>query len=103
MTVLLFIESRDWETVKMWSQETVHRNWINLAAGENVLNSHLMLNYSDLLLIYLFLFIHSFIYLFVILSHDKDASTLNCICLRHETVQLFSMPCDWETVKNVVP
>ena len=26
-----------------------------------------------------------------------------CICLRHETVLLFSMSCDWETVKNVVP
>ena len=26
-----------------------------------------------------------------------------CICLRHETVLLFSMSCDWATVKNVVP
>ena len=26
-----------------------------------------------------------------------------CICLRPETVLLFSMLCDWETVKNVVP
>ena len=26
-----------------------------------------------------------------------------CICLRHETVLLFSMSCDSETVKNVVP
>ena len=26
-----------------------------------------------------------------------------CICLRHETVLLFSMSYDWETVKNVVP
>ena len=26
-----------------------------------------------------------------------------CICLRHEPVQLLSMSCDWETVKNVVP
>ena len=26
-----------------------------------------------------------------------------CICLRHETVLLFSMSCDLETVKNVVP
>ena len=26
-----------------------------------------------------------------------------CICLRHETVLLFSMSCDWETVKTVVP
>ena len=26
-----------------------------------------------------------------------------CICLRHETVLLFSMSCDWETVENVVP
>ena len=25
------------------------------------------------------------------------------ICLRHETVLLFCMSCDWETVKNVVP
>ena len=28
---------------------------------------------------------------------------VKCICLRHETVLLFSMSCDWETVKNVVP
>ena len=68
MTVLLFIESRDWETVKMWSQETVHRNRINLAARENVLNSHLMLNYSDLLFIYLFLFIHLLFDLFICYS-----------------------------------
>ena len=28
---------------------------------------------------------------------------VKCICLRHETVLLFSMSCDWKTVKNVVP
>ena len=28
---------------------------------------------------------------------------VKCICLLHETVLLFSMSCDWETVKNVVP
>ena len=28
---------------------------------------------------------------------------VKCICLRHETVLLFSMSCDRETVKNVVP
>ena len=28
---------------------------------------------------------------------------VKCICLRHETVLLFSMSCHWETVKNVVP
>ena len=28
---------------------------------------------------------------------------VKCICLCHETVLLFSMSCDWETVKNVVP
>ena len=28
---------------------------------------------------------------------------VKCICLRHETVLPFSMSCDWETVKNVVP
>ena len=28
---------------------------------------------------------------------------VKCICLRHETVLLFSISCDWETVKNVVP
>ena len=28
---------------------------------------------------------------------------VKCICLRHETVLLFSLSCDWETVKNVVP
>ena len=40
MTVLLFIASRDWETVQMLSQETVRRNRINLALREKVLNSH---------------------------------------------------------------
>ena len=28
---------------------------------------------------------------------------VKCICLHHETELLFSMSCDWETVKNVVP
>ena len=28
---------------------------------------------------------------------------IKCICLHHETVLLFSMSSDWETVKNVVP
>ena len=28
---------------------------------------------------------------------------VKCICVRHGTVLLFSMSCDWETVKNVVP
>ena len=28
---------------------------------------------------------------------------VKCICLRNETALLFSMSCDWETVKNVVP
>ena len=28
---------------------------------------------------------------------------VKCICLRHETVLLFSMSRHWETVKNVVP
>ena len=28
---------------------------------------------------------------------------VKCICLRYETVLLFSMSRDWETVKNVVP
>ena len=55
MTVLLLIVSRDWKTVKMLSQKTVHRNQINLAAREKVLNNHLMLNYSDLLFFYLFI------------------------------------------------
>ena len=32
-----------------------------------------------------------------------NKGTLNDICLRHETVWLFSMSCDWETVKTVVP
>ena len=58
MTVLLFTASRDWETVKNVSQETVHRNRINFATREKVLNSNQMLNYSDIL------FIYSFIYLF---------------------------------------
>ena len=26
-----------------------------------------------------------------------------CICLRHATVLLFCMSCDWETVKNLAP
>ena len=28
---------------------------------------------------------------------------MKCICLGNETVLLFCMSCDWETVKNVVP
>ena len=59
MTVLLFAASRDWETVKMLSQKTVHRNQINLAARDKVLNSlQMLLDYSDIL------FISVFIYLF---------------------------------------
>ena len=46
--------------LKMWSQETVHGNRINLEAREKVLNSHLMLNYSDLLFIYLFILSHRY-------------------------------------------
>ena len=75
-----------------------------------------MLNYSDLLLIiYLFiffyLFIHLFVYNFYLFIYSKSLIpvrrqrrfNVKCICLRHETVLLFSMSCDWETVKNVVP
>ena len=56
MTVMLFTASRDWETVKnvVLFNETVHRNGINLTAREKVLNSHQILNYSDMLFIYLF-------------------------------------------------
>ena len=32
--------SRDWETAKMLSHETVHRNRIKLVATEKALNSH---------------------------------------------------------------
>ena len=63
-----------------------------------------MLNYSDLLFIYLFIFL--FIYFFsksLILVRRQRRVNVKCICLRHETVLLFSMSCDLETVKNVVP
>ena len=36
------------------------------------------------------------------MSRQRHVNVI-CICLRHETVLLFSMSCDWETVKNVVP
>ena len=73
-----------------------------------------MLNHSDLLFIYLYLFIHLFICLlinFIYLFYSKSLIPVRrqrrvkvkCICLRHATVLLFSMSCDWETVKNVVP
>ena len=48
MTELLITMSRDWETVKILSQETVNRNRINLSAREKVLNNQQMLNYSDI-------------------------------------------------------
>ena len=51
MTVLLFTVSRDWETVKNVSQESEHRNRIDMAAREKKLNSHQMLNYSEILFI----------------------------------------------------
>ena len=71
MTVLLFNASCDWETV--------HRNRINFAAREKVLNSHQML-------IFLIICLFIFIYLFKsqILRGDKGASTLNDNCVRHE-------------------
>ena len=68
-----------------------------------------MLNYSDLLFIYLFIFIHLFICLLINFTKSlipvrrQRRVKVKCICLRHETVLLFSMSCDLETVKNVVP
>ena len=52
-----------------------------------------------------------FINLFYLFIYSKSLipvrrqrrANVKCICLRHETVLLFSMSCDWETVKNVVP
>ena len=63
-----------------------------------------MLNYYDIIF---YLFIYQF-YLFIyskslIPVRRLRRVNVKCICLRHETVLLFSMPCDWETVKNVVP
>ena len=53
ITVLLFSPSHvTRRQLKMLSQTTVHRNWINFAAREKVLNSHQMLNYSDIYLFY---------------------------------------------------
>ena len=74
-----------------------------------------MLNYSDLLLLFfIYLFVHLFISLFICLLRfffqtvdtsetTKACVNVICICLRHESVLLLSMSCDWETVKNVVP
>ena len=59
MTVLMFTRHVTGKQLKMLSQETVHRNWIDFATKEKVLNSYQMLNYSDIL------FIHLFIYLFI--------------------------------------
>ena len=99
------------QQLKMWSQETVQRNRINLAASEKVTNSHKMIAYSDLLFIYLFISLFIcllilFIYLFLVVDTSettKACQSYICICLRHKTVLLFCMPCDWEIVKNVVP
>ena len=66
ITVLLLC---DWETVKMLSQKTVHRNQINLAARDKVLNSlQMLLDYSDIL------FIHLFIYLFILSRSNSEAT-----------------------------
>ena len=53
-------------------------------------------------------FIYLFIYLFIyskslIPVRRQRRVNVICICLCHETVLLFSMSSDWETVKNVVP
>ena len=69
MTVLQFTTSRDWETVKMLSKETVYRNRINLTTREKVLNSHQMLDYSDIL------FIYRLVYLFIYLSCRYSEAT----------------------------
>ena len=55
--------------------------------------------------IYLFInFIYSFIYSKSLIPvRRRRHVNVKCICLRHETVLLFSMSCDLETVKNVVP
>ena len=50
----------------------------------------------------------NFIYLFIyskslIPMRRQRRVYVICICLRHETVLLFGMSCDWEKVKNVVP
>ena len=70
MTVLQFTASHDWETVKNVDRATVHRNWINLKARKEVPNSHQMLNYSDILFIYLLVYLsiyYLFIFLFIFL------------------------------------
>ena len=41
MIVLLFAASRDWETVKNVSNETVHRNQIKLVSTERALSKSL--------------------------------------------------------------
>ena len=59
MTVLLFTSSRDWETVK----NVVTGNSSSKPDQLKVLNSHQMLNCSDIFYIFIYLFIYSFIYL----------------------------------------
>ena len=81
ITVLHFTASRDWETVKMLSQETVNQNRINLTAREKVLNSHQMLNYSDISFIYFIylFFIYLIIYLFKIVDIVMQQTRVNVI------------------------
>ena len=60
-----------------------------------------------MILYYIYLFIYQF-YLFInsksfIPVRRPRRVNVKCICVRHGTVLLFSMSCDWETVKNVVP
>ena len=86
------------QQLKMLSQETVHRNRINFAASEKVMNSIIMILYFIFLFIYLFYF---FIYSKSLIPVRRlRRVNVKCICLRHETVLLFSMSCDWETVYN---
>ena len=64
--------------------------------------------YIDLFICLLINFVYLFIYLFIyskslIPVRRQRRVKVKCICLRHEHVLLFSMSCDWETVKNVVP
>ena len=97
--LLLFIASRDWETVQNVVPGNSSSKPDQLCSERKGDEQSLkLLNYSDLLFIYSFIYL---IYLFtciysksLIPVRRQSRVNVKCICLRHETVLLLSMSCD---------
>ena len=70
--------SRDWETVKMLSHETVHRNRIKLVATEKALKSE-MLNYC----------VHSRLGNKLVCNLTEDTAILSSVRLQNSLFILF--------------